>query len=223
MICWIHQPNYLPWIGYFHKIALCDVFVFYDTTQYTKGDYRNRNTIKWANGPIQLTLPVSFSLWQKINEVVFDVRALKKHLQTITQSYTKAPCYPLYKEDLEKIYSYKGNNLSDFCINMTQELCILMGIQTKFITLSQEDFKLTTSSSKALVDICKHVWASTYVVGWDAGYMDSSFFKVNNIKLLSQNFNHPTYTQLWWGFEAYMSIVDLLLNHGKRSKDIIMA
>jgi len=189
------------------------MFVFYDTTQYTKGDYRNRNKIKGANRAVQLTLPVSFQLGQNINEVSFDCRALKKHFQTITQSYSKAPFFQENKELLEDIYSYEGNNLSEFCIHMIQKICESLEIKTKFITLSEETgFVLQNSSTQALVDICKYFEADAYVVWWDAWYMDNDLFWQNNITLKEQNFKHPEYTQLWWDFESYMSVIDLILN-----------
>lgn len=223
MICWIHQPNYLPWLGYFHKIALSDVFVFYDTTQYTKGDYRNRNTIKGSNGPIQLTLPVSFSLWQTIAEVTFQKKILWKHLKTILQAYAKAPYFDEYKDALTEIYSFTWDNLSEFNIYMTRKICELLWIETKFIVLSETDFDLQSQSTQALIDICKYVWANKYVVGWDAGYMDNDLIIENDIELVYQNFTHPSYDQLWWDFEPYMSIIDLLFNQWPNSKKILLS
>ena len=54
----IHQPHYLPWLGYLAKWAAADVFVFLDTVQYEKNGWQNRNRIKTAAGPRWLTVPV---------------------------------------------------------------------------------------------------------------------------------------------------------------------
>ncbi|MBP9812779.1 WbqC family protein, partial [Candidatus Gracilibacteria bacterium] len=102
MICSIHQPNYIPYLGLFDKLKASDIFVFYDTAQYTKGDYHNRNTIKGPNGPILLSLPVQVSLGQKITEAKFDARILEKHKKSIQESYRKsayfAEIHPLIEE-----------------------------------------------------------------------------------------------------------------------------
>jgi len=111
-----------------------------------------------------LTLPVSFQLGQKINEVSFDTRSLKKHLQTISQSYAKAPYFSENKMLLEDIYHYDGDNLSEFCTHMIQKICEALNIHTRFITLSQTDFDLQNTSTQALVDICQYCKADTYVV-----------------------------------------------------------
>ena len=56
----IHQPNYVPWPGYFHKLAACDVFVHLDAVQYPRGQsFAARNRIKTPNGVTYLTVPVS--------------------------------------------------------------------------------------------------------------------------------------------------------------------
>ena len=54
----IHQPNYFPWIGYFYKMSLADVFVVLDDSQYSKNGYQNRVKIKTPTGSVWMTQPV---------------------------------------------------------------------------------------------------------------------------------------------------------------------
>src|SRR5690348_1614998 len=67
----IHQPNYIPWLGYFFKIAHVHQFVFLDTVAFSHGSLVNRNTIKTSTGPAWLTIPVRTSgrFGQLIREV----------------------------------------------------------------------------------------------------------------------------------------------------------
>ena len=69
MIISIHQPNFLPWLGYFYKIAASDMFIVLDDVQYTKNSYINRSQIKTPQGCLWLTVPVHASLSNKIIEV----------------------------------------------------------------------------------------------------------------------------------------------------------
>jgi hypothetical protein len=218
MICSIHQPNYIPYIWLFQKIYMSDIFVFYDTAQYTKWDYHNRNKIKWANGEILLTIPVNISLWDKINEVSFNNKILKKHLKTIEQAYKKSEYFDEVFSLLQKIYSYDTNNLSDFNINTIISISKYLWITTKFYTLWELDFAFQSSSTQALVDICSLLWADQYLSwsGWK-GYIEIHKFSKKNIKIEFQNFENDSYSQLWWDFIPYMSIIDLLFNEGKNS------
>ena len=84
MIVAIHQPNYIPWSGYFYKILKSDVFIFLDDAQYTKNSFINRNRIKTPTGEAWLTVPVKASLTDKINEVVYaDAQWKKKHIKSL--------------------------------------------------------------------------------------------------------------------------------------------
>lgn len=215
MICSIHQPNYIPYLWLFHKLAASDIFVFYDTAQYTKGDYHNRNTIKWPNGPILLSLPVQVSLWQKITEARFDARILEKHKKTIQESYRKAPYLSEVHTIIEEMYSYTGSSLAEFNIATITKLASLLAPNVKLILLSDVLPNLETKSTEALLDICHAVKATKYISwAWGKGYLDSSLFLAASIGLEFQDFHHPVYPQLWWEFLPYMSIIDALYNVG---------
>lgn len=222
MICSIHQPNYIPYLGLFNKIKESDIFVFYDIAQYTKWDYHNRNKIKWSNWEILLSLPVSVSLWQEIKDVKFDNKILKKHLRSIEQNYKKTKYYNEYIDKIREIYNYTGDNISEFNINTIIKISELLDIKTKFIVLSNIVEKIDSKSTDALVDICKLVWANEYIswAGW-RNYVEENKFSDAWIKLHYQDYHHPVYTQLWGDFIAYMSIIDLLLNEWDNAKNFI--
>lgn len=222
MICSIHQPNYIPYLWLFNKIKESDIFVFYDIAQYTKWDYHNRNKIKWSNWEILLSLPVSVSLWQEIKDVKFDNKILKKHLRSIERNYKKAKYYNEYIDKIREIYSYDWDNISEFNINTIKKISEILGIKTKFIVLSDIVEKIDSKSTDALVDICNLVWADEYIswAGWKS-YIEENKFSNALIKLHYQDYHHPVYTQLWWEFIAYMSIIDLLLNEWENAKNFI--
>ena len=218
MICSIHQPNYIPYIGLFHKINASDMFIFYDNAKYTKWDYHNRNKIKWSNGEILLTIPVHVSLWDTINNVTFNGKILTKHLKTIDKSYKKSEFYEDFFPVLKEIFEYDSNNLSEFNINFIKKISSYIWINTQFKTLSEMDFKLDSSSTDALVDICKLVWANEYISwSWWKSYVEVDKFKDAWIELSFQDFTHPEYKQQWWEFIPYMSIIDLLFNEWRKS------
>ena len=74
--CSVHQPNFLPWVGYFNKIKLSKNFVILDDVEYTKNGFINRNKILTSNGIHWITVPVlyknnskkmlDFKSWEKI-------------------------------------------------------------------------------------------------------------------------------------------------------------
>ena len=69
MLVAIHQPEHMPWLGFFEKFLRADVFVVLDDVQFSKGDFQNRNRVKGREGALWLTVPVAHRFGQKINEV----------------------------------------------------------------------------------------------------------------------------------------------------------
>ena len=51
---------------------------------------------------------------------------------------------------------------------------------------------------------------------------DKEEFKKNGINVVFQNYEHSPYKQLWGEFIPFLSVVDLLMNCGKDSLDIIL-
>ena len=105
MIVSVHQPQYIPWIGYFHKIAKSDEFVILDNVQYKKREFQNRNKILTKTGPIWLTVPVITKerFLQKISEVEIDntVRWQEKHWESIKFNYSHSKYFKDYKNKVQ--------------------------------------------------------------------------------------------------------------------------
>src|SRR3989442_2778643 len=92
----IHQPHYLPWLGYFAKWAAADRFIFLDTVQYEKNGWQNRNRVKTPDGPRWLTVPVHARLGTPIPEVTVDTAQPWRggHPPAVEQGHAKAPAQP---------------------------------------------------------------------------------------------------------------------------------
>ena len=113
----ILQSNYLPWKGYFQIIDESDVFVFYDDVQYTKNDWRNRNIVKSANGPVWITVPVlrAGRAGQRILDAQIDPASpwARNHRRTIEQTYARAPHLRDALALLDEIYARPWDRLSE--------------------------------------------------------------------------------------------------------------
>ena len=223
MIISIHQPQYLPWLGYFDKIDQADMFCFLDNVQYKKNEWQNRNRIKTSQGWQWLTVPVRFRFPEKINEVAIDsnVNWQHKHLQAIITNYRKAPYFDQYFDFFEGVYKKNWSSVSELNIFLVTEICRFLGMDNfKSVLSSQMD--LREDPTDRLIDICKILGGNTYLAGQGgAGYMDLERFEENGIKVIFQDFNHPVYRQQFKGFVSHLSIIDLLMNCGDKSLAVI--
>ncbi len=223
MIVAIHQPQYLPWLGYFDKMQRADVFCYLDNVQYKKNEWQNRNRIKTAQGRQWITVPVGYRFPQKINEVKINSaeKWQRKHLQALRTNYSKAPFYKEYIDCFEDAFAKKHERLSELNIGLIDMLREILVLGQK-PTLIASELSLPNDPTERLIDVCRAAGGDTYLAGKDgANYMDLDRFVASGIKVIFQDFNHPVYPQLFGNFESHLSIVDLLFNCGPKSMEII--
>jgi len=223
MIVAVHQPQYLPWLGYFDKIDKADIFVLLDTVQFKKNEWQNRNKIKTAQGWQWLTVPVLYKYPQLINEVTINnkVNWQHKHEQALLSNYTKAPCFEMVTNILGDIFSSPWEYISQLNIAAVKRIAKALGIDTQ-IHVTSELGEFPQDPDERLVAVTKHFGAGTYLAGIGGReYMDLDTYKRSGVEVIFQDFKHPVYDQLFGDFEPFMSIVDLLSNHGDKSLTIL--
>ncbi len=210
----IHQPNYLPWIGYFYKMLKANIFVFLDDVQYSKNSFINRNRIKGPQGVQWLTVPVNASVNKLIYEVNFsDSRWSSKHIKTMDACYKKAPYYELFRHQLVEILETPFANISELNKALIIQIAGWLGITCEF--RSSSELAVSGTSGERIITIVKKVGGSMYLSGRGGGnYQDSQKFRDSGIVLRYSDFTPPVYSQLWGDFTSGLSMIDLLFNEG---------
>jgi len=217
------QPSYLPWLGYFDQIRRSDIFVFYDTAAFDKNGWRNRNRIKSEAGqPLWLTVPVAARLGTPIIEVEIDSRAgwARKHLKTIAQNYRQAPHIEAYLPELEEVLTKPWRTICDLAIETVSLLSRWLRVESQFLRAS--DLSLRGDRSERLLNLCLDLGATHYLSGDSAKtYLDVELFRSNGVEVIWQDFAYPVYPQQNGPFISHMSALDLVLNCGPASAEIL--
>ena len=224
MICAVHQPQYLPWLGFFSKLDAADVFVLYDDTQYKHDEWQNRNRIKTPNGVQWLTVPVHHSQGEQIWDIRIDNLKpwRRKHAQALATNYARSPYAAQYANDLEVIYSEDWQRLAELNHALIGLLTGWLGIDTPTLCSSELDY--AGRATEALISICKEVGADTYLSGpGGRDYLETERFAAEGLTLLFHDVEHPVYEQPFGEFVPGLSAVDLCFNCGPQSLALIQA
>lgn len=224
----MHQPNYLPWLGFFYKLARSDVFVLLDHVQVPRGQsFAARNRVKTPQGLTWLTVPLSIPSGQEgkalYTEVSFADESWKKdHLKTLKFNYARADhfdeIFETYREIVEPATDFVEMNVA-----LIGAFADYLGIRSERVRQSRlgDEFG---QRNQLIIELADEVGADVYLSGTGGGrsYNDPEVLGENGIELRYSNFEHPRYEQLWNDFESHLSIVDLLFNHGPDSRKILL-
>jgi len=226
MLVTIHQPEHLPWLGFFDKARRADVLVLLDSVQFRKNYFQNRNRVRGQNGALWVTVPVltKGSADQAISDVRINSdgspRWREKYWGTVEQNYRHAPFWSEYAEELRQSLWSETVSLSHLNMRLIEMLLRRLRIDVRIARSS--DLNVTGSRSELLLNICQRVEADRYLSGISGrDYLDRSLFDSAGIGVDFHEFHHPVYSQRHEPFVPCMSAVDLLFNHGPTSADIL--
>lgn len=225
MIVTIHQPEYLPYLGFLDKADQADVLVLLDCVQYKTNNWQNRNRVLGSHGVTWLTVPVlhrghtSRTIREmRINNAVSWGR---KHWLTAYYSYQNHPFFAEYASFFQDTWTRHWERIAELDEYVLRYLCDVMGIRTRLVRAS--DLAPKGSRSHLLLDICQRLKADAYLAGVGArDYLDYSIFHQAGVTVLVHCFQHPVYPQHGQSdFISHLSSLDLLMNCGPESVNII--
>ena len=219
----IHQANYFPYPGFFHKINQADVFVIQDDIKFVN-KVTNRNKIisssghTWINVPIKKghqSLPI---MDVKINN---EIPWKKINFKKVCAGYNKAKFFHLYKDFFENLYKKEWKNIFNLNFETIKQVLSWLDIKTKIVIESELD--VSGQTTERLVNVCKKLGADTYISGIGGKkYLDEKLFEKNKIILKYQNYTPIKYTQhMSKSFIPNLSIIDLLANVGPGSRKLL--
>lgn len=169
----IHQPNFAPWLGYFHKMRRADVFVLLDDAEFSKNSYTNRVRIqadRW------LTVPVRAHLGTPISEVkTAEPDLAERHRGILRATYGRLSSIDDFVS-IEREALAASDLLVDLNLAVLGYLRAHLGIGTELVRSS--DLDANGTSTQRLVSIVTQLKGDTYLSGTGGGnYQDESMFR----------------------------------------------
>lgn len=220
MIVSIHQPAYMPWLGYLDRIAKSDAFVFLDTVQFEKNSFTNRNRIKTPQGPGWLTLPVLSRghIGRSLTELRIDPGRhwRRDHLRAIAMNYARARGFGTVFPTIERWFEGDEDRLCEICHGQLLEWLAHAGIGTRVVRAST--LGIGSRKSQLVLDICRALGADIYLSGpLGRDYLNEAEFRDAGIEVTYHGFTAFEYPQLWGDFVPNLSALDYWMNSGELS------
>lgn len=228
MVVTMHQPEHLPWLGFFHKAVQADLFVLLDTVQYRHKYFQNRNRIRSHQGACWLTVPVLLKgrgrpLLKDVQINASDVRWRDKCWHGLTLNYRRAKFFDAHAEFFQHIYRQPWEHVVELNVALIRYLFHAFGIATTLVRAS--DLRASGTGPELILSIAEELGADCYLSGISGiagrGAAPEEAFRQRGITVRYQEFHHPIYQQLYDPFVPCLSALDLCFNYGPDSLRII--
>jgi hypothetical protein len=215
----IHQPDFVPYLGFFQRFLSADQFIVLDHVQFVTGTSRSwthRDKIKTPSGEKWLTLSVRKApMGTPINEIELSgsVNWAADNLNLLRQNYRNAPFFEEVFPSVVALYDQTPRLMADFNLGSIELLMDLLDVRLPWVRSST--LRPAGSSNELLIDLLGKVDATHYLAGNGArGYMQPEKFAQAGIEVVWQEFTHPVYPQQFGAFVPYLSSLDVLFNCG---------
>lgn len=219
MILTSHQPDFLPYLGFFYKAAHSDAMVFSDDVQFSKKGMHNWNYIKTPLGAKKLTVPVHARHDLALHEVtVADIRySLLGIAKTIEQNYRRARHFEEGSEIVARLREYAQRprlTLAEMNIDMDTFLMKRLGVEPKEVHVASE-LGIQGHKDERILQMCEILEVDTYLSGRGAAaYHDPDKYRARKIDLVYTDYRPFEYPQLYGEFIPNLSVVDFIFNCG---------
>ncbi|MDO8509080.1 MAG: WbqC family protein [Nanoarchaeota archaeon] len=228
-----HQPNFLPYLGFFDKMQSSDIFVIRDEVLFIKKEYHNRNKIrinshdnvnnpmsKWISAPVhhQDDFIKHILIQKEIKQK--NIQWYQSILHEIEASYSKAPYFKTFFPEFQKIFNNSETHLLSLNMKVINLIKEIFQIKTPIILASQlklkPDHYEKSAASVDIANICQALNADIYLSGSGGRtYLNLEPFNNRKIKVEFQDYHHPKYEQHLPGFLPYMASIDALFCIGR--------
>lgn len=226
----IHQPHYIPWLGYLDRMIKADVFIVLDHVQFERRNYQNRAAILLEGQAKLVTVPV---VQRSQKETIVDKRIDAAegggrpwgpvHAKTLRYAYRRAPHLAPYLPRLEEVLHARWDRLVDLDLAMLELLREAFGIRTPLLRSSQ--MRAEGARSDLLLNLCREVRPGSTFLGGLGGsrrYLDAEAFARAGIGVEWQSFEHPRYEQCGTtDFVPGLMAFDLLFHLGPAGRDLL--
>ena len=224
MLLGISQPTFLPWIGYFAFLDKIDKIIFLDNVQFKKRSWQQRNNIK-LNGQKKF-LSISVKSKGKFDQKISEVEILHdKNIELIKKQiffeYKKAKYFKDYYKSICDIFDKKHQYLYELNIELIKFFIQVLNIKIDIDYSS--NYSLNLKKENLIFELCKLNNCKEYLATLGSmNYLETfKFIPETNIKICYFEYEDIKYNQLGENFIPKLSILDLLLNEGKDSTNII--
>ena len=211
----IHQPDFMPWIGFFDKLNKSRLLIYLDDVQFSRRGWAHRDKIKVLDSHLWLTVPV-----EKKNNYYENIRNIKikypedlktTHLNIIKNAYQKTKNFSKIYPYLEGIYKKNFKFLIDLNLNFIDLFCQILqiNIETKF----SSEFKLNSFSSERLIELLKITDSKYYLTGNPSkDYLDQKLFEEKKIEIKWHILDEKIYKKNYEYFDKNLSALDYIMN-----------
>ena len=224
----VHQPNFLPWTKLFDKVLGSDVYVAYDSVQYTRSEFHSRQLMTGRDGPVWVSVPVLARGRGRqplyAVEVVKDGGWRAAHLRLLTEHYRSARYFREVMAILEGVYAGDDRLLVDFNLHLLCALLGYVGGTTRVVRATWFDHG--GDNTERIIQLTRAVAGDVHLTstyGTTRRYIDWARVAEAGIDVEAQRFSEPRYRQQFEPFRPNLSAVDLLFAVGPAAGELLTA
>lgn len=217
----LHQPNFLPWTKLLAKIAASDVYIAYDSVQFTRTEYHNRQRLRSRQGTTLLSVPVrGGKSRQRLMDVELDPSSDWRghHLRVIEQEYRRTPYFEEFFPLVREVYGRPITMLVDFNLELLAMACNYLSFETTVLRAST--IPHAGDNTDRLIQLTLAVAGDAHLTstwGTERKYIDWQRVSAAGLAVKTQEFVHPRYRQQFEPFEPNLGAIDLIFAQGRQA------